>query len=202
MTYCQFIIKTLRIISVRCIPLRLRSKTRRRETLLLRYLISYLIFDIRMKGQMRTSLYDKRDDLNFHITIFPFMSSKIPSSQAYGVFISQLMQYARACTSYEYFILRAARLSYKLIWQKYAMEHLKPSLRKLYGRYGISSNNMKFPSPKSDPLFLSMTIYSDTLDWSYISLTQDPVTEVDLITDFDLLNKFREVSIEHLQWCG
>ena len=34
-TFCPLIIQTLRIISVRCIPLSLRSKTRRRATLLL-----------------------------------------------------------------------------------------------------------------------------------------------------------------------
>ena len=33
------------------------------------------------------SLY-KRDDFNFHITNFPFLGSNIPSSPAYGVFIS------------------------------------------------------------------------------------------------------------------
>ena len=30
-------------------------------------------------------IYDKRDDFNFHITNFPFLSSNIPSSPAYGV---------------------------------------------------------------------------------------------------------------------
>ncbi|KAK3087181.1 hypothetical protein FSP39_002749 [Pinctada imbricata] len=42
-------------------------------------------------GHMNTSLYDKRDDFNFSITNFPFLSSNIPSSPAYGVFISQLI---------------------------------------------------------------------------------------------------------------
>ena len=42
-------------------------------------------------GQLHTSIYDKRDDFNFHITNFPFLSSNIPSSPAYGVFISQLI---------------------------------------------------------------------------------------------------------------
>ena len=60
--------------------------------------------------QLRTSLYDKHDDFNFNITNFPFLSSNIPSSPACGVFISQLIRYARACSSYECFILRAARL--------------------------------------------------------------------------------------------
>ena len=95
-----------------------------------------LFLSIESNGQMPTSLYDKSDDFNFHITNFPFLSSNIPSSPAYGVFISQLIRYARACSSYECFILRAARLSSKLLGQGYVMELLKSSLRKFYGRYG------------------------------------------------------------------
>ena len=59
-----------------------------------------------------------------------------PSSPAYCVFISQLVRYARACPSYECFILRALRLSNKLLGQGYVKERLKPSLWKFYGRYG------------------------------------------------------------------
>ena len=95
-----------------------------------------LLLSIESKGQLCTSLYDKRGDFNFHITNFPFLSSNIPSSPAYGVFISQLIRYARACSSYECFILRAARLSSKLFGQGYVMERLKSSPRKFYGRYG------------------------------------------------------------------
>ena len=95
-----------------------------------------LLLSIESEGQLRISLYDKRDDFNFHITNLPFLSSNIPSSPAYGVFISQLIRYARACSSYECFILRAARLSSKLLRQGYVMERLKSSLRKFYGRYG------------------------------------------------------------------
>ena len=58
----------------------------------------------------------KRDDFNFHITNFLFLSGNIPSSPAFGVFISQIIRYARACSSYECFILRAMRLSNKLLW--------------------------------------------------------------------------------------
>ena len=93
-----------------------------------------LLLSIESDGQLRTSLYDKRDDFNFHITNFPFLSSNIPSSP--GVFISQIIRYARACPSYECFILRAVRLSSKLLVQGYVMERLKSSLRKFYGRYG------------------------------------------------------------------
>ena len=73
--------------------------------------------------QLRTSLYDKRDDFNFYITNFPFLRSNIPSSHAYSVFISQLIRYARACSSYECFILRAMRLSSKLLGHGYVKEH-------------------------------------------------------------------------------
>ena len=44
----------------------------------------HLLLSIESDGQLRTSLYDKRDDFNFHIN-FPFQSSNIPSSPAYGV---------------------------------------------------------------------------------------------------------------------
>ena len=52
------------------------------------------------------------------------------------MFISQLIRYARACSSYECFILRARRLSSKLLKQGYLVERLKSSFRKFYGRYG------------------------------------------------------------------
>ena len=55
---------------------------------------------------------------------------------AYGVFISQLIRYARASSSYECFILRALRLSNKLLRQGYVKQRVRSSLRKFYGRYG------------------------------------------------------------------
>ena len=104
-----------------------------------------LLLSIGRDGQLRTSLYDKRDDFNFHITNFPFLSSNIPSSPAYGVFISQLIRYAAACSSYECFILRAVRLSNKLPGQGYIKERLKSSLRKFYGRYRDLSKQYEIP---------------------------------------------------------
>ena len=95
-----------------------------------------LLLSIGKDGQLHISLYDKRDDFNFHITNFPFLSSNILSSPAYGVLISQLIRYARASSSYECFILRAVQLSNKLLGQGYVKERLRSSLRKFYGRYG------------------------------------------------------------------
>ena len=55
------------------------------------YLI--LLLSIGRDGQLRSFLYKKCDDFNFHIKIFPFMCSNIPYSPAYSVFISQLIRY-------------------------------------------------------------------------------------------------------------
>ena len=95
-----------------------------------------LLLPIRRDGQLFTSIYDKRDDFNFNITNLLFMSSNIPSSPAYGVFISQLIRYVRTFSSYECFILRTRRLSSALLKQGYLVERLKSSFRKFYGRYG------------------------------------------------------------------
>ena len=44
-----------------------------------------------------------------------------------------------------------------------------------------------------------MTIYSDNLNSSDITPIVDPITDLDLITEFDFFTWLREVSIEHLQ---
>ena len=130
----------------------------------------YLPLSIGRDGQLRTSLYDKRDDFNFHITTFPFLSSNIPSSPAYDVFISLLIRYDRACSSYECFILRAMRLSNKLLGQGYVKERLKSSLSKFYGRYGDLTKQYEVPSPECYTTSWMVTTYSDTLQWYYTNV--------------------------------
>ena len=46
-----------------------------------------LTFIIESNNRLYTKLYDKRDDFDFHIVNFPFLSSKIPSSPSYGVYM-------------------------------------------------------------------------------------------------------------------
>ena len=106
MTCCQSITQTLRIILGQMYPAELEIKDTTESNTSASYLD--LLLSIESDGQLRTSLYDKRDDFNFHITNFPFLGSNILSSPAYGIFISQVIRYARACSSYECFILRAA----------------------------------------------------------------------------------------------
>ena len=41
-------------------------------------------------------MYDKRDDFDFEIVNFPFLDGDVPRSTSYGVYISQLIRFARA----------------------------------------------------------------------------------------------------------
>ena len=62
-----------------------------------------LTFIIDSGGKLSNRLYDKRDDFDLHIVNFPFLSSNIPSGPSYGVYISQLIRYARCCSHYDDF---------------------------------------------------------------------------------------------------
>jgi hypothetical protein len=68
------------------------------------FLYLYLKFDD--SGQLSTQIYDKRDDFNFKTINFLNMCSNIPASPAYGVYISQLIRYARASSNYSDFLKR------------------------------------------------------------------------------------------------
>ena len=59
------------------------------------------LIDLGNNNRLNTKLYDKRDDFSFHTVNFPFLSSNIPSGPSYGVYISQLIIYARCCTYYD-----------------------------------------------------------------------------------------------------
>ena len=81
------------------------------------FLDLYLEFDD--SGQLSTKIYDKRDDFNFKIINFPNMCSNIPASPAYGVYISQLIRYARASSNYSDFLKRHLHLRNRLLDQGY-----------------------------------------------------------------------------------
>jgi hypothetical protein len=63
-----------------------------------------LYLDLDREGRIKTKLYDKRDDFNFPIVNFPVICSNIAAEPAYGVYISQLIRYSRACGSYQNFL--------------------------------------------------------------------------------------------------
>jgi hypothetical protein len=91
-----------------------------------------------MAPHFRTKLYDKRDDFNIPIVNFPFICSSIPTAPAYGVYISQLIRYFRACGSYQDFLDRGLLLTRKLLNQWFLFVKLKLSFRKVYGSVGFT----------------------------------------------------------------
>ena len=54
---------------------------------------------------------------------------------AYGVYLSHLIRYSRACGPYQDFIDRGLLLTRKLLIQGFLLVKLKSSLRKFYGRH-------------------------------------------------------------------
>ena len=61
---------------------------------------SFLDLNIKVVGSdVHTSVYDKRDDFGFPIVNFPWFSGDVPRLQSYVVYISQLVRFARCCTS-------------------------------------------------------------------------------------------------------
>ena len=82
-------------------------------------------------GKLSIRLYDKKDDFNFAIVNFPFLSSNIPSGPVYGIYVSQLIRYARAYSKYQDFVDRGKLLTTRLLMQGYH-KPLLSTLRKFY----------------------------------------------------------------------
>ena len=61
---------------------------------------SVLDLNIKVIGSdVYISVYDNRDDFGFPIVHFPWLSGDVPRLPSYGVYISQLVRFARCCTS-------------------------------------------------------------------------------------------------------
>ena len=70
------------------------------------------------------SIFDKRDNFNFDIVNFPFLSCNIPTSPAYGVYISQLVRISKICEKYSDFVQRHHIITSRLIRQGFLYSKL------------------------------------------------------------------------------
>ena len=84
-------------------------------------------------GKLSTRLYDKHDDFGFRIVGFPFLSGDVPSGPSYGVYISQLIRYARCCSRCGGFRYHRGCLVDRLLSQGYKALRLEKSFKKFYG---------------------------------------------------------------------
>ena len=66
-----------------------------------------------------TKIYDKREDFDFETVNFPFLDDDVPRSTSYGVYISQLIRFARASSHVADFNTRNKLFTQKLLKQCY-----------------------------------------------------------------------------------
>ena len=77
--------------------------------------------------RIRTKLSDKRDNFNFPIVNLPYMCSNISSAPAYGIYISHLIRYSRACGSCQDFLDKGLLHTRNLLNQRFLLVKLKSS---------------------------------------------------------------------------
>ena len=86
-------------------------------------------------GTVSTKIYDKRDDFDFDIVNFPFLDGDVPRRTSYGVYISQLIRFARASSSVSDLNCRNKALTAKLLSQGYRYHKLRKTFSKFYRRH-------------------------------------------------------------------
>ena len=86
-------------------------------------------------GIISSKINDKRDDFNFEIVNFPFLDGDVPRSPSYGVYISQLIRFARVCSNVDDFINRNLFLTAKLLKQFYRYHIIRKAFSKFYHRH-------------------------------------------------------------------
>ena len=74
-----------------------------------------------------TTVYHKRDDFNFRIVNFPFMSSNILAGPSYGIYISQSVRIGRISNTYDEFVKRHLIITSRFIKQGFRYTKLVKS---------------------------------------------------------------------------
>ena len=83
-------------------------------------------------GFVSSKIYDKRDDFDFDIVNFPFLDGDVPRRASYGVYISQLIRFARVCNHVADFNARNKCLTAKLLQQGYRYSKFSKFYRRHY----------------------------------------------------------------------
>ena len=86
------------------------------------------------EGFVKYKIYDKRDDFDFDILNFPFLDGDVPRSTSCGVYISQLIRFARGSSHVDDFNTRNKVLTAKLLRQGYRYK-IRKAFSKFYRRY-------------------------------------------------------------------
>ena len=82
-----------------------------------------------------TRIHEKHDDFDFEIVNFPFLDGDVPHSTSYGVYISQLIYFARASSIVADFNTPNKLLNKKLLKQGYQYLKLPKTFSNFYRQY-------------------------------------------------------------------
>ena len=107
-----------------------------------------------------SKIYDKRDDFNFEIVNFHF-----PRPPLYGVYILQLIRFARVCSNVDDFNNRNLFLTAKILKQGYRYNKIRKAFFKFFYRHSelIVKYNIRFKillqHGISEPIFYGYLVY-------------------------------------------
>ena len=97
--------------------------------------VAYLDLSLSVSNNtVKTKIYDKRDDFNFNIVNYPHLDGDVARATSYGVYVSQLIRFARACSDVEDFHDRNRVISSKLLQQGFRYHKLRKAFTKFYRR--------------------------------------------------------------------
>ena len=78
-------------------------------------------------------MFDKRDDFVFYIVNFPFLGGDLPCLTPYGVYISQVIRFARVSSHVDDFNTRNKVLTANFLRQGYRYHKLRKAFSKFLG---------------------------------------------------------------------
>ena len=112
-------------------------------------------------GIVSSKIYDKRDDFNFEIINYSFLDGDVPRFPFYGIYISQLIRFARVCSNVDDFNNRNLILTAKLLKQAYRYHKIRKAFSKFYHRHSELIIKLKtlLQQGISEPIFCGDLVY-------------------------------------------
>ena len=97
---------------------------------------SFLVLHLSISdGFVKTKIFYKRADFDFDIVNFRFLDGDVPRPTSYGLYISQLIRFARVSSHVDDFNTRNKILTAKLLRQGYKYHKLRKAFSKFYRRH-------------------------------------------------------------------
>ena len=128
---------------------------------------SFMDLNIKViRNNIHTSVYDKRDEFEFPIVNFPWLSGDVPRPPSYGIYILQLVRFARCCTNVFNFHSKNVQITSKQLTQGYRYLKRRKTLgkflrsySKLLSKFGAISFQEYVSKGLTHPVFYGDLVY-------------------------------------------